>query len=65
MEECQISIFEDMTDAEKQVADFLTGIRIWWTYEQPVCVKDEKSRPRIWSPDSYLLELGLHRSLRN
>jgi hypothetical protein len=49
-----------MTDKERQVADFLTELRVWWTFEQPVCVTDEKGRPRIWSPDFYLPELGLY-----
>ncbi|WXG43964.1 MAG: hypothetical protein WED04_08035 [Promethearchaeati archaeon SRVP18_Atabeyarchaeia-1] len=55
-----MSIFEDMTNAEREVAGFLSDLRIWWTFQQPVCVEDEKSRPRIWSPDFYLSELGLY-----
>ncbi|WXG47190.1 MAG: hypothetical protein WED05_11120 [Candidatus Atabeyarchaeum deiterrae] len=56
-----VSIYKDMTPAEKEVASFLTKhLGIYWTFEQPVCVGDEKRRPRIWSPDFYLPDLGLY-----
>lgn len=56
-----LSVYEDMSFAEKEVASFLSKrLGIHWTFEQPVCVIDERGRPRIWSPDFYLPELGLY-----
>lgn len=49
-----------MKNSEKAVADFLQEIKIWWKYEQPVYVWDEKDRPRVWTPDFYLPELGIY-----
>jgi hypothetical protein len=54
------SIYSDMTLAEKEVAEFLRKIDIWWQYEQPVYVLDDKERPRVWTPDFYLPELGIY-----
>ena len=48
------SIYEVMTDAEKQVAEYLMKLGIFWSYEAPVFVYDEKDRPRVWTPDFYL-----------
>jgi len=48
-----------MTQEEKKVATFLTDLGIWWDFEQPIYVKDEKERPRLWTPDFYLPELGV------
>jgi len=30
------SIYEGMTDSEKQVANYLREIDLWWVYEFPV-----------------------------
>jgi hypothetical protein len=49
-----------MTEAERRVAQFLFESNIYWLYEQPVCVADDKGRPRIWNPDFYLPELGIY-----
>jgi hypothetical protein len=49
-----------MTDSEKVVADFLAQHGMWWNFEQPVYVKDDKERPRVWTPDFYLPRLGMH-----
>jgi hypothetical protein len=54
------SVFDDMSISEKVVADFLTNNGIWWTFEQPVFVIDDKNRPRLWSPDFYLPALGMY-----
>ena len=56
----QASIYDGMTDSEKEVANYLQQLKIWWQYEQPVYVQDEKKRPRVWSPDFYLPELGIY-----
>src|SRR4030067_1679235 len=53
------SIYEEMTGAEKEVADFLKSKGIWWEYERPLFVEDDKSRPRIWTPDFFLPDLGV------
>ena len=54
------SIYEDMTNSEKEVAAYLTKKRVWWQFEQAVYVKDDKERPRVWTPDFYLPELGIY-----
>ena len=48
------SIYKDMTDAEIQVADYLKELDLWWVYQFPVFVYDEKKRPRVWGPDFYI-----------
>ena len=53
------SVYEGMTNAEKKVADCLQDLRLWWWYEFPVFVYDEKDRPRVWTPDFYIPKLGM------
>jgi hypothetical protein len=52
--------YADMTSAEKEVAEYLKEIKIWWQFEHPVFVYDERDRPRVWTPDFYLPELGIY-----
>ena len=54
------SVYEDMTKSEKEVADYLYELKIWWQFEQPIYVWDDKDRPRVWTPDFYLPELGIY-----
>lgn len=54
------SIYEKMTNAEKEVADVLREMGIKWVYEQPVFVWDENNRPRVWAPDFYLIPFGVY-----
>ena len=54
------SIYADMEDSEKQVANYLRELDLWWVYEFPVFVYDEKKRPRVWTPDFYIPKLGMH-----
>jgi len=54
------SIYSDMTDSELQVANYLREIDLWWVYESPVFVYDEKNRPRVWTPDFYIPKLGMY-----
>jgi len=56
---------DNMTEPEKQVADCLEQIRphssyLWWKYQFPVFVYDEKNRPRVWTPDFFLPKLGIY-----
>ncbi len=53
------SIYADMSNCEKQVADYLTSIGLFWKYEFPLFVYDEKNRPRVWGPDFYVPRLGM------
>jgi hypothetical protein len=53
------SVYADMKDSEKQVADYLRELDLWWWYEYPVFVYDEKKRPRVWTPDFYIPKLGM------
>ena len=54
------SIYDNMTRCEKEVADLLKEMGIKWAYEQPVFVWDENKRPRVWSPDFYLIPFGIY-----
>ena len=54
------SIYADMEESEKLVANYLRELNIWWIYESPVFVYDEKDRPRVWTPDFYLPKLGMY-----
>lgn len=54
------SVYADMEESEKQVADYLKGLDLWWQYEHPVFVLDEKERPRVWTPDFYIPKLGMY-----
>jgi hypothetical protein len=48
------SIYSDMENSERQVANYLKKLDLWWIYEFPVFVYDEKSGPRVWTPDFYI-----------
>lgn len=54
------SIYDRMTNAEKEVASVLKEFGIQWSYEQPVFVWDENKRPRVWAPDFYLIHFGIY-----
>ena len=54
------SIYDRMTNAEKEVAHVLKELKIRWSYEQPVFVWDENKRPRVWAPDFYLVSFGIY-----
>jgi len=54
------SIYDKMTNAEKEVARALKELGIQWSYEQPVFVWDENKRPRVWAPDFYLIHFGIY-----
>ena len=49
-----------MTRAEKEVAEVLKELKIQWRYEQPVFIWDENKRPRVWTPDFYLIHFGIY-----
>ena len=49
-----------MTNYEKEVAGLLKDSGIRWSYEHPVFVWDENKRPRVWTPDFYLISLGIY-----
>ncbi|MGD0029472.1 MAG: hypothetical protein ABSC91_11095 [Candidatus Bathyarchaeia archaeon] len=54
------SSYADMEESEKLVAHYLRELNLWWIYESPVFVYDEKERPRVWTPDFYLPKLGMY-----
>lgn len=54
------SVYADMTPHEKEVANYLQELGLWWQYESPVFVYDEKDRPRVWTPDFYIPKLGMY-----
>ena len=49
-----------MTKSEKEVANLLKELGVQWSFEQPVFVWDENRRPRVWTPDFYLLPFGIY-----
>lgn len=55
-----ISIYKKMTKSEKEVAELLKNLGIQWSYERPIFMWDENNRPRVWTPDFYLPELGIY-----
>ena len=55
------SVYEDMSEPERIVSKYLRDeLDIWWLYEFPIFVKDEKGRPRVWTPDFFLPNLGMY-----
>jgi len=54
------SIYKRMTYSERKVADVLKRLGIRWSFEQPVFVWDENDRPRVWTPDFFLLHFGIY-----
>ena len=56
----QVSVYDQMTRSEKDVAEFLKNIGIHWSYEHPIFVWDENKRPRVWAPDFFLIHFGIY-----
>ncbi|MDD1777476.1 MAG: hypothetical protein LUQ65_04850 [Candidatus Helarchaeota archaeon] len=54
------TIYESMTSAEKEVADFLKSKGLFWEFEYPLYLMDDKFRPRIWTPDFFIPDLGVY-----
>ena len=50
----------EMSAPEENISDFLTELGLHWIYQSPVFIHDEKKRPRVWTPDFYLPELGIY-----
>jgi len=38
----------------------LQELGLWWCYEFPVFIYDDKKRPRVWTPDFYIPKLGMY-----
>ena len=56
-----ISIYENMTYPERWVADYLqNSLDLHWRRETPVFVFDEENRPRVWTPEFYIPNLGIN-----
>ena len=53
-------MYDEMTASERQVADYLKELGLWWHYEAPVFLNDEKKRPRVWTPDFFVPKLGMY-----
>jgi hypothetical protein len=54
------SVYDDMSETEYKVSSFLREINLYWEYERAVYIVDDKGRPRVWTPDFYLPQLGLY-----
>ena len=55
-----VSVYSSMKESENQIAVFLRELNLWWQYEFPVFVFDEKERPRVWSPAFFIPKLGIY-----
>ena len=54
------SVYDKMSNPEKQVSDYLTEFGIFWLYEHAVTILDEKDLPRLYYPDFYLPQFGVY-----
>ena len=45
---------------ETRVEQFLNELGLHTDFESPVFITDDKKRPRVWSPDFFLPELGIY-----
>jgi hypothetical protein len=54
------SVYNDMSKAEFMASQFLKQLNLYWLYEQAVYLLDDKGRPRVWTPDFYIPDLGLY-----
>jgi hypothetical protein len=50
-----------MSEPERVVSEYLRDeLGIWWKYEFPIFVYDEKKRPRVWTPYFFLEKLNIY-----
>jgi hypothetical protein len=54
------SVYEKMTQGEKQTSDFLTALGIFWRFHHPVTIYDEENLQRIYYPDFFLPQFGAY-----
>ena len=53
------SVYGGMTACESEVAAYLKKLKLYWKFEFPIFVYDERNRPRVWTPDFYLPKLNM------
>jgi hypothetical protein len=53
-------IYQKMTLGERQTADFLSSLGIYWKFHYPVTVYDKEDLARIYYPDFYLPQFGIY-----
>lgn len=51
---------KERTIQETKVEQFLKERGLHTYFEAPVFITDDKKRPRVWSPDFFLPELGIY-----
>ncbi len=56
----EIEDWSKMTAPERDVAGYLDELGISYEFEYPVFVKDERGRPRLWTPDFYLIDIKIY-----
>ncbi|OGD60791.1 hypothetical protein A3K78_05805 [Candidatus Bathyarchaeota archaeon RBG_13_52_12] len=49
-----------MTDSEKQVCNYLRELDLWWVFESPIFVIDEKECGMVWTPDFNVPKLDMY-----
>ena len=55
-----MTVYEDMSGPEREVASFLTELGVYWKFEHPIYILDDHERPRLWTPDFYLSQFGIY-----
>ena len=55
-----VSVYEKMTQGERETADFLTSLGVYWKYHQSVTINDEEDLQRIYYPDFFLPQFGVY-----
>ncbi len=50
---------DEMSFPERRVAGLFDKWKLRWVYEKSLYVQDPAGRPRLWSPDFYLPDLGI------
>jgi len=55
-----MTVYEDMSVPERDVASFLNELGVFWKFEHPIFILDDKERPRLWTPDFYLSQFGIY-----
>jgi hypothetical protein len=53
-------VYNRITHSEKKVAEMLKNMGSRWTFEQSVFIWDENNRPRVWTPDFFIIHFGIY-----
>ena len=54
------SVYDKMTNAEREVFYYFKKVVFYWSYELQIFVWYQNKRPRVWAPDFYLAQFGIY-----